>query len=551
ARARKKHGGIVGSIDTVKPTKKERALLKSFAALKNDGIGYIDTGSVEDPKRLFVQLAKTTASKKQQTLFLVPEITLLPELTASLSKYVPRAKIAVLHSKLPDGQYFEVWEKIRDGSADIILSTRQGLFAPFKNLGLVALLEEQDESYKQWDMSPRYDGKRVAERLAALHGAKLLFVSGTPSLESHHRIVEKTCVPITPLSHTPALAGRLEVVNLRLERFKKNYSPLSLALIDAVRETLGQSKQILLYIHRQGMNAFSVCEHCKNIFRCPDSGHALTGSRDGTFRCLGCSYKTGSFPSCPHCGHLSFRHIGFGTDRVERETAKLFPGARIFRADGSTMRTSDSAEQLYEKVSHGGIDILIGTQMILKGPTLPKLALVGMIDADSLLTFPDFRADEKLFQILSRAARQTSIADPSGRLGKVIIQTFHPESSFLRNIMTLGDRFTERMLAERQDLSYPPFSRFVSITCQGKTEAEAQKSAEAIRISLQNLFPKGDPRYRISTPQASRKSHLRKIPGSSLHMRIPAEEPLADTIRILLKKISSACIIDVDPLTLS
>ncbi len=550
--ARKKHGGIADSIVTVKQTGKEAAVLKSFAALENGIAGYVDTGSVESQERLFAQLAKKTISKKQQAIFLVPEITLLPELVASFSRYVPREKIAVLHSKLPDGPYFEAWEKIRSGGASIILSTRQGLFAPFKNLGLVALLEEQDESYKQWDMSPRYDGKRVAERLAALHDAKLLFVSKTPSLESRHRIMEKTCIPLATLPHAPALAGTLEIVNLRLERFRKNYSPISRALEDAIRETLSGQRQVLLYIHRQGMNAFSVCEHCRNIFRCPESGHALTGNKDGAFRCLACGYKTGSFPSCPQCGHLSFRHIGFGTERIEREAMRLFPHARIFRADGSTMRSPGSAEKLYEKASGGGINILIGTQMILKGPGLPKLSLVGMIDVDSLLAFPDFRADEKLFRIIERAVKQAR--DPRDRrtTGRVIVQTFHPESAFFQKIATFdSDAFSDRMLAERADLHYPPFSRLISITCRGKTEQEAGSAAQSLHASILDLLPKDKPEYRISTPRPAKKSDVRKIFECSLHMRIPADEPLAENIRLFLKRISSSCIIDVDPLTLS
>lgn len=539
-------------IPTLRATKEETSIIRSFAALSKDTPGFIDVFSVENPHRLFTHLAKKTAAKKRQSLFLVPETTLLPELIAAFLKYFPREKIAVLSSQLADGPYFEAWERIREGKASIILSTRQGLFAPFKNLGLVTLLEEQDESYKQWDMSPRYDGKRVAKHLAALHNAKYILASGTPSIESRQYLREKRYVTIVSPQTLPPLAGSLEIVNLRLERFRKNYSPLSQALIDATRSALGAGKQILLYIHRQGMNAFSVCEHCKNIFRCPQSGHTLTGNKDGTFRCLACGYKTSSFPSCPHCGHLSFRHIGFGTERIEREAMKLFPYARIFRADGSTMKSLGSAEKLYEQASSGGIDILIGTQMILKGPVLPKLALVGMIDADSLLSFPDFRSDERLFHILARAARQTALPEEKSRTGKVIIQTFHPESTFFQRASALdSEAFAGQILAEREDLSYPPFSRLLSITCQGKTEEAADAGAQALRLSLEKLLPKGDARYRLSAPQPAKRKHSRKAFESTLLLRIPREEPLAQPIDAFLRKNNASFIIDVDPLSFS
>lgn len=540
------------TVEKPRATKEEAGVLKKFATLKAGIPGYVDISSVEDPRRLFAHLAKRIASKKQQALFLVPEIAMLPWLEEAFLRHAPRNTIAVLHSQLADGPYFEAWENIRSGAAEIILATRQGLFAPFRDLGLVALLEEQDESYKQWDMSPRYDGRRVAAHLAHLHDAKHILASQTPGIESLYHIGAKSRVVLAPISQTPPLAGTLEVVNLRLERFRKNYSPLSQALEDAIREARGRGEHVLLYIHRQGMNAFSVCEHCKNIFRCPQSGHALTGDKDGTFRCLACGCRTGSFPSCQQCGHLSFRHVGFGTDRVEREARRLFPGARIFRADGSTMRKPGSAEKLYAQASRSDIDILIGTQMILKYPALPKLSLIGMIDADSLLSFPDFRADEKLFQILSRAVRQVRVPTAKRGPGRVIVQTFHPESTFFQRISTLdGTAFSRRIIAEREELFYPPFSRLISIACRGKTAQEADGSARAIMASLETLFPKGDAVYRISTPQSAGRSGFRKACESVLHMRIPADQPLADDIRKFLDTISSSCIIDADPLALS
>ncbi len=541
AKARKNGRKLVlPAIKKLRALKTETDILKSFAASPKNSTLFMDASAIAEPHRILAHLAKKIFFQKQQALFLVPETTLLPELEASFSRYFSPEKIVTLSSQLSPGQYFEIWEKIRRGEAGIILSTRQGLFAPFKNLGLVALLEEQDESYKQWDMSPRYHSKRVAEYLAMLHNAKFLLVSGTPSWETRYHLQKKHCVPLVPLSSVSAFGRSVEIVNLRLERFKKNYSPFSQTLIDAIRETLGKKKQILIYIHRQGMNAFSVCENCKNVFRCPKSGHTLTGTKDGSFRCLSCGYKTGSFPNCPQCGHLSFRHIGLGAEKVEKEALKIFPSARVLRADGSTIRTLQDARRLYEKVSSDGVDILIGTQMILKGPTLPKLALIGMIDADSLLALPDFRSDEKLFHILERAVKQS----------RVILQTFHPENAFFQKISHLDSQeFSEQMLTERESLFYPPFSRLISIVCQEKTQEKSEETVQALYKSLKKLFPKGDIRYRLSSPQPIRSKFTQKIFRNSLLLRIPSEKPLAENIRMFLQKNSALCVIDVDPIS--
>lgn len=525
-----------------RPTLQQATLIKSFAALQKDTVGYLNTSHLKNPKSLLVHLIKKEMAKKQQVLVLVPEISLLLGMEAFCARFFPQTTIATLHSQLSDGMYSKHWEAIRSGEASLILATRQGLFAPFHALRCIFLLEEQDESYKQWDMSPRYDARRVVHYLASLHQAKLLLTSATPSIESYQYIKDKAYTPIVPLRAIPPLSGNVEIVNLRLERFKKNYSPLSQTLVDALQSTLARHEQALLYIHRQGMSAFSICEHCKNIFRCPRSGHALNSGRDGVFRCLTCGYATGAFPSCSHCGHLSFRSIGFGTERIEREVMKLFPGARVFRADRSSMRSLKNIQKFHEQAASGAIDVLIGTQMILKDPVLPKLSLIAMIDADSLLAFPDFRADEKMAHILYRATTQAK---------KVIIQTFHPESSIFQNLMTLDSSvFADRILSERASLHYPPFSRLISIACQGTSASKALSYSHAAYSTLEPVFKKENFLQGIP-PQAAKKTDLRKAWTSIFHIKMLSHAPYTQDFHNALNKISHSCIIDVDPLTLS
>ena len=530
--------------------KNDSALLKKFLASKRETVSYLNLYTLQNQVQFFSQLVKKGATKHEQTLILVPEIALLPSLEALFSEYLPKEEIAVLHSKLAPSVSFEAWEKIRFGKASVILATRQGLFAPFHTLGTIVVLEEQDEGYKQWNMSPRYDGRCIARKLALLSQAKLLLASGVLGIDSLYRIKKKEYVLLDPLVTLPPLAQSLRIVNLRLERFRKNYSPLSQELITALEETRIRGEQALLYIHRQGMNAFSVCENCKNIFRCPKSGHILSSTQDGTFRCLSCSYKTGSFPSCPHCGHLTFRSVGFGTERVEREVKKLFPGACVFRVDGTTMRTEKNIQKFFTDTSAGRIDILIGTQMILKVHTLLKLTLIGMIDADSLLSFPDFRADEKLFQILTRFVEQTRRQTGISSKAKIIVQTFHPESTFFQRIEALdSEAFSHKILTEREDLFYPPFSRLISIACHGKTEQEALTTAQTFGEALRKLLPKKGSRYRLGIPESAKRIVSKKLFESSLLLRFPTDETLPENIRSFLKKTDMSDTIDVDPLS--
>lgn len=549
---KKKEKSVEHTLETLKLHKDDSAVLKKFLSLEKGSICYLNKYSLYNFDQFLVQLVKKEAVKHEQTIIIVPEIMLLPSLEMALSRYFSDEKVAILHSKLSDGVYFKAWEKIRSGEASVILATRQGLFAPFKNIGVIIVLEEQDESYKQWNMSPRYDGRNVAKKLSLISGAKLILSSGVLGIESFYHLEKKEYTALEPLVKLPPLAKAVQIVNLRLERFRKNYSPLSQELITALQEARNHGEQSLLYIHRQGMNAFSVCENCKNIFRCPKSGHVLSSTSDGAFRCLGCSYKTSSFPSCPHCGHLSFRHVGFGTERVEREIKKLFPGARVFRADATTMRTEKESQKFYKDARAGKIDILIGTQMILKSHALPKLALVGMIDADSLLSFPDFRADEKLFQILTRFVEQGEKREKKNAVPRIIVQTFHPESTFFQRINELdSEAFSHKILAEREDLFYPPFSRLISIICHGKTEKETLDKAKELGATIEKLFPKGKGRYRLSIGERAKKQVSKKLFESSLFLRIPREESLPENIRMFLEKIDMTYIVDVDPLSFS
>jgi primosomal protein N' (replication factor Y) len=532
----------------LKATREESKILRKFKDSKKDKPLSVDTSTFPDPKKLLLLFTKETYKTREQTLILVPEITLIAPLLASCEKFFDRDKVAVLHSKLSAGAFFAAWERIRSGEARIIIGTRQALFAPFFRLGLVIVTEEQDESYKQWDMSPKYHTKRVATFLSSLFSAKLVIASPTPSTETLLALQEKRMTSLGSIAvHSPL--QNLSFVNLKLERYRKNFSPLSETLKQELGNTLRHNGQALLYINRQGMNAFSVCENCKNVFRCKKCDHPLATTKDGHFRCTSCGFTTSLFPSCPSCGHLHFRHIGFGTEKVEKEVQKLFPGASVKRFDSTTLTSGKVSENLYSDGILGKIDILIGTQMVLKDPPLPRLSLVAIIDADSLLVFPDFSADEKLYQSLSRASRQVALS-PSKPIssGTVMVQTFHPEGAFFGKATSLSsEEFFRHTLAEREELFYPPFSRALLCTTTGTTEKEATEKGKSFSSELQLLLPK---HFRVAQLSGVRSLKRKGLYESRILLRFPHTEVLPEKVVSFLKKKSKDIMIDVDPLSL-
>ncbi len=456
----------------------EKKMLATFLAQKKPSLFV----SKDDHHTFVFGLAQEEARNKKQTLILVPEILHLLPLFEEAQKYFPTSEIAILHSHLTPREYATHWEHIRTGQAKVILSTRQGLFAPFHHLGAVVITEEQDQGYKQWDMSPRYQGRAVAHTLATLHKAHLLYTSGAPSLESYQGIEAKTIFHLNPKKKTEKspLGKNIHLINLRLERFRKNFSPISEELCELLSQSLTRGEQSILLIPQRGVAAYSVCAGCKKIFRCTKSGHALREERNGSYSCPGCDYRTSLFPSCPECGHLSFWARGIGSERIEQELKRLFPYTRTARFDGETVRKHKELETLYNDVQDGKIGILIGTHMLQKRLPLPKPGLVAIIDADNLLSGTDYRGDERFLQTLAQLEKDSR---------PVFVQTFEPEHRLFRQMTEMSyEDFMTRLLKDRESLKYPPYSCLYALTpILGDTAKK--KSTSPTWEKLQKQFP--------------------------------------------------------------
>ncbi|MEF3692269.1 MAG: primosomal protein N' [Candidatus Moraniibacteriota bacterium] len=501
----------------------------------------------------FESIRKILATdKKSQTLILVPELTIAAQEIERYGDFFGAEKIAVLNSKLSKGQYYKNWQAIKNGEAQIIIGTRQAVSAPFKNLKIIIVDEEQDISFKQWDMNPHYDARTVAGELARIHEAKIVFGSATPRIENFYRAQQKEIklLPLSDLVKGPAV----EIVDLKNEHWKNwkkvsIVSPISQKLESEIAWMLKNKFQTILFINRQGMSTFSACTNCKTVLTCPDCERALTYRNKGNYECLHCKFETGDFPLCPNCQGMSFKNVGLGTEKIEKEIEKIFPSARIARVDTESMKKSSKAqEKIWQDFSQKKIDILIGTQMIAKAWDLENVGLVGIIDADSLFAFPDFHTNEIALSLISQAIGRT------GRIGsrfkgKALIQTYHPENQIIR---WTGERdykkFFESEIKEREALSYPPFSRIIKLTYKdfalGVVEKEAQRVYEKlIRANENNSI-------QIYPPLAPYIPKIRKRFIRQIILKIKNGEKISPSLKAELEALPNGWDIDVDPISL-
>jgi len=509
------------------------------------------SGKTEVYIRAILKLLKK--EKDSQFLILLPELTLTSQAIERYGSYFRKNEIAILNSGISKGKFYANWSKIKSGEAQIIIGSRMAVFAPFKKLKLIIVDEEQDISFKQWDMNPRYDARVAAEKLAALHQTRIIFGSATPSIENFYRAINKSLhlLELPDLS----LPGKWQfsrpevtVVDMRKERWTKNFSSVSKKLQSEITYALKNKLQIIIFVNRQGMSNFSICLNCKNVLACPKCDRSLIYETSGFYRCPHCSYKTSITPQCPKCKGLNFSNIGVGTQKVEREISRFFPEARIIRADGQTMKNAGAREKIYKDFSEGKADILIGTQMISKGWDLPSLSLVGIIDADNMLSIPDFRANIRAYQNIVQASGRSGRPGAKFR-GNVIIQTFNPEQFIIKAAAERDfHALYEKEIRERNELQMPPFGKFIKLIFQDpslkKTETEAQKI-------FQMLMEKGNRFVKIYEPRVPLLSKIRGSFRKQILIKFTKMDQQIDPeIRKLLGNLPVGWSVDIDPISI-
>jgi primosomal protein N' (replication factor Y) len=432
-------------------------------------------------------LAQVIAEGKRG-ICLIPEIALTQQTVERFASRFP-GRVGVLHSSLSLGEQFDEWQSIMEGSCDVVIGPRSALFAPLPNLGLIIIDEEHEWTYKQDDKSPRYHAHDVAIKLAQLSDAVVILGSATPDIGSFYKAQQgeyhlvELKERITPRPNTQRLRysalPEVSIVDLREELKAGNTSLISCPLLDAMKETLVQGEQIILFLNRRGTATFVRCRNCGFVFRCPRCSIALTyHSVEKRLICHRCRYSIPVSPCCPQCFRPYLRLLGIGTQRVEEEVRHFFPEARLLRWDRDVITRRYAHEELLRNFRDHRADVLIGTQMIAKGLDLPQVTLAGIINADTGLNFPDFRSSERTFQLLCQVAGR---AGRGVKAGKVIIQTYSPDNYVIEAAAKhdyLG--FYSKEIDYRRQRHYPPFSQLVRLVYSHSDERLCHHEAERL-----------------------------------------------------------------------
>jgi primosomal protein N' (replication factor Y) len=427
---------------------------------------------------VYLQLIQACLDGGKDAVVLVPEIALTPQMVERFKSRFGDL-VAVLHSRLSDGERFDEWRKIRNGHVKVAVGARSAVFAPFNKLGMIVIDEEHEASYKQ-EESPKYVTRDVARKRCEANQALLILGSATPSLESFAACESgefEQYVLRKRARSNPLPAVRL--IDMREELRQQNRSTFSVALQEAIRERINRKEQTILLLNRRGYSTFVMCRECGHVCQCKHCEIALTYHQKGqAMHCHYCGHQERVPHNCPACGSAHIRYFGTGTQKIEEELHQLYSDVRVIRMDVDTTGKKGSHERLLNAFSNGEADILLGTQMISKGLDFPNVTLAGVITADTSLNMPDFRAAEKTFQLLTQLAGRAGRAE---KLGEVIIQTHNPEHYSVIHAQSHDyDGFVQRELKYRQMLMYPPFCRLLLYTLSHENEPLLIRAADAL-----------------------------------------------------------------------
>ena len=443
---------------------------------------------------VYMQLIEKVIKNGKSAILLVPEISLTPQMLDRFIGRFGKDKIAVLHSKLSIGERHDEWIRIKEEKSKIVIGARSAIFAPVKNLGIIIIDEEHDSSYKS-ESSPRYNAKEIAEKICKENNIPLLLGSATPDINTFYRtnlenIDDRriTLLKLTKRANNSSLP-KVKIVDLKKELAIGNKTMFSTLLHKLIEENLKNKHQTILFLNRRGYSTFIMCRECGYTMKCPNCNISLTyHSFQNKLKCHYCGHEENPVKICPNCGSTKIRYFGTGTQKIEEEVKKEFPEASIIRMDVDTVSKKNSHEEILNKFKKENIDILIGTQMVVKGHHFPNVTLVGVIEADSSLNIDDFRANERTFQIL------TQVAGRAGREqlpGKVVVQTYNPNSFAIE--LSKGqnyDLFYKTEIELRKQLNYPPFCDIIVVGFSGRDNNEISKLStyvyKLLKTNLEN-----------------------------------------------------------------
>lgn len=509
---------------------------------------------------VYLQLIEKVLKIGKNAIVLVPEISLTPQMLDRFISRFGKSDIAILHSKLSIGERHDEWERIRERKARIVIGARSAIFAPIENIGIIIIDEEHDSSYKS-ETNPRYNAKEIAKILAKENKAPLLLGSATPDINTFYNATSETeygntkiqLLTLTKRANESSLP-KVEIIDLKQELANGNRSMLSMELYNSIEENIRQKRQTILFLNRRGYSTFIMCRNCGYTVKCPSCNISMTyHSYERKLKCHYCSYEENLVTTCPECHSDKIRYFGTGTQKLEQEINKQFPNASTIRMDIDTVTKKNSHEEILNKFKNENIDILIGTQMVVKGHHFPNVTLVGVIAADSSLNIDDYRANERTFQILTQVAGRAGRENLSG---KVIIQTYNPDNfSIICAQKQNYEMFYETEIALRKQLKYPPFCDIILISFNSLNETNIKNiSNEMYKKLLEKL---NQEEFKIFRPMPSPIDKIQNryrwriiIKGN---MTVEANEVLNQTLKeIYSRNIKDIRIsIDVNPNNMS
>ena len=432
---------------------------------------------------VYMKVIEDVIKNNKTAILLVPEISLTPQIIKRFTSYF--SNIAVLHSGLSDGEKYDEWRKINEGKVNIVIGARSAIFAPLKNIGVIIIDEEHSQTYKQ-ENNPRYNAIDIAKERCKYHNCPLILGSATPSLESFAR-AKKNVYKLLELKnrYNNNTMPKVEIIDMNKE-FKKASGYFSNTLIEQIKETLERKEQVILFLNRRGYSSFLTCSSCGYVEKCPNCDISLTYHKSSNMlRCHYCGYATKRKKLCPKCQE-EFKDYGIGTEKVEEELKSLIKDAKIIRMDVDTTTTKNAHAKIINSFLEEKYNILIGTQMIAKGLDFPNVTLVGVLNADIGLNFPDFRSSETTFSLLNQVLGRSGRGNKEG---KVLIQTFNPEHyaiAYTKNHDYLG--FYNEEMKIRKILKYPPYYYICSIKIISKDYNLASKSSyDVVNYLKQNI----------------------------------------------------------------
>jgi len=478
---------------------------------------------------VYLQVIESVIAKGKTAIVLVPEISLTPMMT---NRFIARfgQKVAIMHSGLSDGEKYDEWRKIKEKQAQVVVGARSAIFSPLENIGVIIIDEEHESSYKQ-DSNPRYHARDIALLRTKYHEANLVLGSATPSLESRARAERGVyqLLKLTKRANQKAVLPEIKVIDMR-NHINDKSANFSDELLTKIKEKIDKKEQVILMINRRGYSSFVMCRDCGFVVDCPNCDISLTLHMDT--RSLNCHYcgHAQSIPTrCPNCQSSKIKYYGSGTQKAEEELVKLIPQARVLRMDVDTTRTKNAHEKILKKFEEGQADILLGTQMIAKGLDFPNVTLVGVINADTGLNLPDFRASERSFQLLMQVSGRAGRAD---KAGEVLIQSFNPHHYAIEFAQEQDyEAFYEQEMKYRRQLAYPPYYFTAQIVVSHKNEDRVvKKSYEIMQLLKKNLTEK----VKILGPTPKPIARTHNLYHYQILVKYRFEENLEETLNQVL-----------------